>query len=59
MTQAPGAIRPLPAELAAELDREPGWMYPWSLGRRRAPLLHPMLESQHATRASLMEARGP
>jgi tRNA (mo5U34)-methyltransferase len=48
---------PLPAELAAELDREPGWMYPWQLGTRHAPLLSTLLESIHATRASLIEER--
>jgi tRNA (mo5U34)-methyltransferase len=47
---------PLPVELAAELEAEPGWMYPYELGDRRAPLMHPMLESFHATRASMIEA---
>lgn len=45
----------LPAALADELDREPGWMYGWDLGTRRAPILHPILESIHATRADLIE----
>ena len=46
---------PIPPELAAELDREPRWMYAWELGARRAPVLHPQLENIHATRASLLE----
>ncbi|MEA2218254.1 MAG: tRNA (mo5U34)-methyltransferase [Solirubrobacteraceae bacterium] len=45
----------LPAALVDELDREPAWMYAWQLGSRSAPVLHPMLESIHATRAALVE----
>jgi SAM-dependent methyltransferase len=45
---------PAPA-LLDELGREPRWMYGWQLGSRRAPVLHPMLESIHATRAALVE----
>lgn len=47
--------RSVAPELHAELDRAPGWMYPWEVGRRRAPLLAPLLESVHATRAGLLE----
>jgi tRNA (mo5U34)-methyltransferase len=47
---------PVPPDLAAELEAEPGWMYPYELGDKRAPLLHPRLESFHATRASMIEA---
>lgn len=47
----------LPAELAAELDCDPAWMYGWRLGTRLAPILHPFLESVHATRASMIEER--
>lgn len=46
----------LSAELTAELDRDPPWMYSWQLGRRRTPVWDPMLDSIHATRASLIEA---
>jgi ubiquinone/menaquinone biosynthesis C-methylase UbiE len=49
--------RRLPAALLAELDCEPAWMYAWELGAARAPLAHPVLESIHATRASLIEQR--
>lgn len=45
----------LPAALADELDRAPAWMYPWQLGARHAPTLHPILEGFHATRAALVE----
>jgi tRNA (mo5U34)-methyltransferase len=43
------------AELRAELDREPRWMYGWELGPERAPILHPILDSIHATRAAMIE----
>jgi ubiquinone/menaquinone biosynthesis C-methylase UbiE len=45
----------LPAALADELDRDPRWMYSWELGPRRTPTHSPVLESIHATRASLIE----
>ena len=40
----------LPAALVDELAREPAWMYAWQFGPRRAPILHPFLDSIHATR---------
>lgn len=49
MNRLPGA------ELTAELDRDPPWMYSFQVGRRHTPIHHPMLESIHATRASLIE----
>jgi 2-polyprenyl-3-methyl-5-hydroxy-6-metoxy-1,4-benzoquinol methylase len=46
----------LSPELARELEREPGWMYPWSFARgAEAPLLHPELPSVHRTRAEMIE----
>lgn len=49
--------RPLAPELQAELEREPKWMYPWSLpGGRQPPLLAPELGSVHQTRAEMIEA---
>jgi len=41
--------------LLDEIGREPAWMYSWQLGSRRTPLIHPSLESIHATRAALIE----
>jgi len=46
---------PLSPGLAEEIDIEPAWMYSWQLGTRRTPLIHPSLESIHATRAALIE----
>ena len=48
-------MRGLSSELEAEVDRDPAWMYTWELGGRRFPVLAPMLESVHATRAALLE----
>jgi tRNA (mo5U34)-methyltransferase len=45
----------LPEALVAELDRDPAWMYSWDFGARRTPTHSPMLDSIHATRASLIE----
>lgn len=46
----------LSPELASELGRSPGWMYPWSLAPgAEAPLLHPELPSVHRTRAEMIE----
>jgi tRNA (mo5U34)-methyltransferase len=46
----------LSSELAAELDRDMGWMYPWQFGPGVvAPVLHPELPEVHATRAELIE----
>ncbi len=46
----------LSSELAGELGRQPGWMYPWSLAPGAdAPLVHPVLPSVHRTRAEMIE----
>ncbi len=46
----------LSPELSRELERPPGWMYPWSFARgAEAPLLHPQLPSVHRTRAEMVE----
>ncbi len=46
----------LSPELASELGRQPGWMYPWSFAAGvDAPLLHPELPSVHRTRAEMIE----
>ena len=34
------------------------WMYSWQLGQRRAPVLHPVLDSIHATRAGADRGTG-
>ena len=45
-------------ELAAEVQTDPAWMYPWSLSRRVVtPVLDSELPSIHATRAELIEGR--
>jgi tRNA (mo5U34)-methyltransferase len=44
------------AELAAELEAEPRWMYPWELQPGlRAPILADELETVHSTRRDLIE----
>jgi tRNA (mo5U34)-methyltransferase len=43
------------AELTAEIENEPQWMYPWRIGGRTAPLLAPELPSVHRTRRELIE----
>jgi tRNA (mo5U34)-methyltransferase len=49
-------VTPIAPQLAAELRREPRWMYPWRLAPgERAPLLADELESVHATRRDLIE----
>lgn len=46
---------PSPA-LRAEIESEPGWMYPWRLGGGvEPPLLHPGMPSLHRTRAEMIE----
>lgn len=47
--------RALSAALREELDRDPPWMYSWQLGARRTRAAHTLLDSIHATRASLIE----
>lgn len=51
-----GRRRRIAPALQEELEREPNWMYPWSLpGRRELTLLNPELGSVHATRAEMIE----
>ncbi len=48
--------RPLPSQLADELEADPPWMYPWRIGPGvTAPIHHEMLASVHETRRAMIE----